>query len=342
MRIALDATYSLSDEPSGVAVYSRQILEGLAASGFADAWEWFYRSQRYWKAQSVRLPGNVKRRFLTDTWGSRAADLFHGLNQRLPDKPFRRQIATFHDLFVMSGDYSTKEFRDRFTAQARQAAAAADLIVAVSAFTARQVEDLLGFPASRIRVIHHGVLRRRIPELPRENVVLCVGAIQKRKNQSALVRAFRALPADWTLVLAGSEGYEASETMSEIAKSPCAGRIRVTGYLSEAELTEWYARARIFAFPSHDEGFGMPVLEAMAAGLPVIAGARSALTEAGGEAVLYVDPRKDDEIAATLNRLASDAMLRQELIDKGHARVREFTWQRSCQATLDAYREVLS
>jgi glycosyltransferase involved in cell wall biosynthesis len=281
----------------------------------------------------------VQRRFLADTWGNRRATLFHGLNQRLPRKGFRRQISTFHDLFVLTGDYSTREFRERFADQAREAATASDLIIAVSAFTASQVETLLRIPASRIRVIHHGVLPRKIPHLPREKIVLCVGAIQRRKNQPALVRAFRALPEDWRLVLAGSEGYEAAETRAAIDQSPCKQRIHITGYIPETELAEWYAKATIFAFPSLDEGFGMPVLEAMAAGIPVIIGNRSSLPEVAGNAALLVNPSAESELEAALETLASKEAIRNKLIDAGLERARLFTWQTAVELTAQVYRE---
>jgi glycosyltransferase involved in cell wall biosynthesis len=288
----------------------------------------------------MQVPKNVTRRFLADGWGSRSADLFHGLHQRLPGRRFRRQVATFHDLFVMTGQYSTREFRERFSAQARGAAASADIIIAVSAFTGQQVQELLGFPASRIRVIHHGVVPRAIPDVARENIVLCVGAIQRRKNQATLVRAFRALPANWKLVLAGSSGYEAGETMSEIERSPCASRIQVTGYASEADLADWYGRARIFAFPSFDEGFGMPVLEAMAAGLPVITSNRSAMPEIAGGAAILVDPRREDELATELVALAPDYDRQERLAMLGRNHAAQFTWPRAVTATLEVYRQL--
>lgn len=334
--IALDATYSLGLALSGVGVYSREILQGLAAAHPAQTWDWFYRSNRYWRARRLPKPANVTRRFLSESWGSRSATLFHGLNQRLPKRRFRRQIATFHDLFVLSGEYSTPDFRARFALQAQEAAAAADLIIAVSAFTASQVEHYLNVENSRIRVIHHGVIPRPIPRLPREKVVLCVGAIQKRKNQAMLIRAFRALPEDWTLVLAGSRGYG-----SDAALLDANDRVQVTGYLTEEEIAAWYARASIFAFPSLDEGFGMPILEAMAAGVPVIAGNRSALPEVCGDAAEQIDPRSEEQLASALLRLATDESRRNELIARGLDRAKQFPWAKAVAKTQSVYDELL-
>jgi glycosyltransferase involved in cell wall biosynthesis len=326
-----------------VGVYSREILKGLATGDRAAEWDWFYRSQRYWRARREPKPANVTRRFLADSWGNRSARLFHGLNQRLPRKRFPRQVSTFHDLFVLTGDYSTPEFRERFAAQAREAAAASDLIIAVSIFTAGQVEDLLRVPASRIRVVHHGIVPRALPDLPREKIVLCTGAIQRRKNQAALVRAFsNGMPPDWRLVLACSQGFEAAETLRQIEQSACRGQIRVTGYIPDAELAALYAKASIFAFPSLDEGFGMPVLEAMAAGIPVLTSDRSSLPEVAGNAALLVDPANDEQIEAGLRELAANEPLRRSLIEKGRARARNFTWKKAVDETAAVYRELLA
>ena len=336
--IALDATYSLGPALSGVGVYSREILNGLSAANPSASWDWFYRSNRYWRARRLPKPPNVTRRFLSDSWGNRSADIFHGLNQRLPKRRFRRQVATFHDLFVLSGEYSTPKFRARFALQAKEAAAGADLIIAVSDFTASQVEHYLNVARSRIRVIHHGVIPRPIPILPREKVVLCVGAIQKRKNQAMLIRAFRAMPHDWTLVLAGSRGYEADE--ADAALLHANDRVRVTGYLTEEEIAGWYARASIFAFPSLDEGFGMPILEAMAAGVPVIAGNRSALPEVCGDAAEQIDPNSEEQLASALLRLATDESRRNELIMRGLNRSKQFTWENAVAKTQAVYNEL--
>ena len=155
MNIALDATYSLGPKLSGVGVYSREILFGLARAHPEARFLFCYRPHRFLRSFSDRLPANVRRRLLRENRAP-PADLFHGLNQRLGAARHRRSVTTFHDLFVMSGDYSTPDFRERFAAQARDAAERSDLIIAVSAFTARQVEQLLQVDPARIRVIHHG------------------------------------------------------------------------------------------------------------------------------------------------------------------------------------------
>jgi glycosyltransferase involved in cell wall biosynthesis len=336
LKIALDATYSVGSSLSGVGVYSREILAGLAAAHPETRFRFCYRPHRFLRAEG--LPANARRSLLL---GSQAADLFHGLNQRLPRIRRGKAIATFHDLFVMTSEYSTPEFRRRFTAQAREAADRADAIVAVSAFTARQVVELLGVEPSRVHVVHHGVRRLAAPPMVRENVVLNVGAIQTRKNVARLVEAFETLDDSWRLVLAGSFGHGAESIQARIERSPARSRIVVAGYVSAVELAQWYARASIFAFPSLDEGFGFPVLEAMAAGVPVVTSTSSALPEVAGNAALLVDPRDSRALAQALQRLVQDPELRQELVRLGEQRVLEFSWDRAVTKTWTVYEKVL-
>src|SRR5437868_14671076 len=175
-RIALDATYSIGKHLSGVGVYSREILTGLATAHPEAQFQFCYRLHRLPRSFRERMPPNCHRFPLQEPFLPRRADIFHGLNQRLPAARLRRTVSTFHDLFVLTGEYSTPEFRQRFAEQARRAAAESDRIIAVSEFTARQVEQLLGVERSRIRVVHHGV---RIPppsRIEREKIILHVGA----------------------------------------------------------------------------------------------------------------------------------------------------------------------
>ncbi len=386
MTIALDATYSLGDALSGVGLYSREILLGLAAAHPETRFDFYYRPHRFLRARSDPLPGNVRRRLLAGPLGPRRAALFHGLNQRLPEVTARRSVATFHDLFVLTGEYSTPEFRERFATQARDAAARASAIIAVSEFTKSQVVSLLGVAADKVRVVHHGTRRLAgralgcpvgpvssgapsgVPADPgagpsghtsgqlsgrisgqftgylgvaREKIVLNVGAIQKRKNIARLVEAFETVDGSWRLVLVGSAGYGAEEILARIERSPARARIAVTGYVTPESLAGWYARAMVFAFPSLDEGFGMPVLEAMASGIPVLTSSRSALPEVAGDAAWLVDPEDTEALAQALRSMTERPELREDLARRGVLRARRFTWEKAVRETWDVYEEVL-
>ncbi len=338
MKIALDATYSLGKNLSGVGVYSREMLFGLAAQHPDTRFLFSYRPHRFLASFHDSLPRNALRRILT---GAPRADLFHALNQRVETRA-KRTVATFHDLFVMTSDYSSAEFRARFTEQARQAAERSDLLIAVSRFTAGQLENLLHVDPARIRVIPHGVRVPAETATKRENIVLFVGAIQRRKNVARLVRAFEAMPEGWRLVLAGAAGWGAEEELRAVETSPRRSSIEVCGYVSAAQLESLYSRARIFAFASLDEGFGMPVLDAMAHGIAVITSRRSALPEVAGDAALLVDPENVEELAEALRRLASNEDAREELVRRGRARAAEFGWGSAVRRTWSVYQELFS
>ena len=347
MRIALDATYSLGKNLSGVGVYSREMMSGLTRAHPQQSFRFYYRPHRLFKSLSEKLPPNASRRLLT---GAPRADLFHALNQRV-DRRARRTVCTFHDLFVMTGEYSSPEFRARFTEQARQAAANSDAIIAVSQSTASQVEQLLGVEPSRIHVVPHGSphgspqdasVSTAAGAARRENLVLFVGVIQRRKNVGRLVKAFERLPAGWRLALAGaSQGYGAAEELRAVEESPRRADIDVLGHLTGEQLAALYARARIFAFPSLDEGFGMPILEAMAHGVPVVTSQSSAMPEVAGDAALLVVPLNIDQLAHALTRLAGDQELRDDLIARGRARVPRFTWDSAVAQTWAVYEKVM-
>jgi glycosyltransferase involved in cell wall biosynthesis len=334
VTIALDATYSLGKNLSGVGVYSRELLFGLARAHPSEKFHFYYRPHRFFRSFHAKLPTNASRRILK---GAPSAEIFHALNQRVEAKA-KRTVSTFHDLFVITGQYSTPEFRARFTAQARDAAARSDLIIAVSQFTANQVEQLLGVAPERIRVIHHGVRPPPTTTFKKESLVLSVSAIQRRKNIAQLVKAFEALPDSWRLVLAGAaDGYGATEELRAVEESPARSRIDVLGYVTSVQLESLYCRASIFAFPSLDEGFGMPILEAMAHGVPVLTSNCSAMPEVAGDAALLVDPLN---IGDALRSLAADESLREDLARRGLERVKQFTWESAVEKTWAVYDEI--
>ncbi len=350
VRIALDATYAADPNPTGVGIYSRRILDGLAVAYPADLFLHCVRFRNFRRSLFPKpnspLAANVRRRLLQSPIPILGADLFHALNQRVDRRPSRHVVATFHDLFVLTAEYSTADFRKRFAGQAKRAAQNSDLIIAVSAFTAGQVSSLLGVEPARIRIIPHGVdFPTADPTLPenRQKIILTVGALQKRKNTLRLMEAFESVPADWRLILAGSpDGFGAPEILERLARSPARERIEVTGYVSADRLRSLYQTASIFAFPSLDEGFGIPVLEAMAFGIPVLTSNMSALPEVAGDAALLVDPLRTDEIANGLHQLIQKEELRVDLARRGRKRASQFSWKRSVNQTYEVYRELFT
>ncbi|MCL4782124.1 MAG: glycosyltransferase family 4 protein [Bryobacterales bacterium] len=344
LTIHLDATYAADPRPTGVANYSRELLFGLAESFPRDRYGFCYRMHRFRKSFQADLPSNARRVPLIDHLLPFRPRLFHGLNQRLPRLRMRRAVSTFHDLFVLTSKYSTDAFRERFALQARDAAARSDLAICVSAFTASQVEDLLGVPAARIRIIPHGV---RLPDPAsvrpaeeREPLILFVGALQKRKNVAALVNAFARVSAIWKLILIGGQGYGWEAIEAAVAASPARDRIQRIGYCDDKTLASYYSRAAIFAFPSLDEGFGMPVLEAMAWGLPVLTSNRSSLPEVAGDAALLVDPTKASSMEEGLVTLTESLAERKRLTDMGRNRAARCRWEIAVASTHAVYREL--
>ncbi|MCU0226578.1 MAG: glycosyltransferase family 4 protein [Bryobacterales bacterium] len=345
LTIHLDATYAVSQRPTGVANYCLELLQGLASRNPDDVFCHCFRPHRFLPSFQEDLPPNAYRSLLLDGWFPLRPTVFHGLNQRLPRIPAKRMVSTFHDLFVMTSEYSSLAFRERFTAQARDAAARSDIVCCVSSFTADQVEELLHVDRSRIRVIHHGARPPATgavkPTEEREPVVLFVGGIQKRKNVVGLIRAFAALPAPWQLVLVGDRGYGWEEAEMAIAESPSRDRIRQLGYCDDATLRRLYQTSSLLAFPSFDEGFGLPVLEAMGWGLPVLSSNRSSIPEVAGDAALLVDPFHPDALRDALASLAADEGLRRQLAAQGLAHVGKFTWEACVDATYSVYRQLL-
>lgn len=326
--IGVDATYSVGNELSGVAKYSLHLMDGLLRLHNGPRLRRYYRPHRW-----VRAPW--PKRLLFDSAPS-GVDVFHGLNQRLPRRGKAKMVSTFHDLFVLSGEYSTLDFRDRFAAQAREAAERSDLIIAVSEFTKSQVVSYLGYPQERVRVVPHGVVLPAAVRAAehREKIVLTVGAVQKRKNTRRLIEAFEVLGPEWELWIAGSAGFEAEAMLADLPSN-----VKVLGYVSDSQLAALYQKAAVFAFPSLDEGFGIPVLEAMAHGVAVLTSNVSALPETAGDAGLLVNPLSVDEIGAGLKLLA-DLDARRDFVMRGLERAKGFGWEQSVAMTGAVYAEL--
>lgn len=214
-------------------------------------------------------------------------------------------------------------------------------IIAISTQTKEDIVRHFAIAKSKIEVVPIGYIEplKEHKEIPTpEKFFLFAGVLKKRKNVLGIIRAFGLFAAshtDFSLLIAGkTQGtyYEQCRTLAK--KLGIEERVRFLGYVTDAELAHLYSKATAFVFPSFIEGFGMPVLEAMSVGLPVITSNRGALAEVAGNAALLVDPESVGDIANAMSRIAADPALRQELIAKGYARAKEFSWQKTAERFL--------
>ena len=360
--IALDATYTVDPEPSGVAVYSRRLIESLLELEAPHRFLVCYRLSRFRRRHLFLRPSPERKfglRLFQEPftfWLPWQAELFHSLAQRPPAFRFRKEVVTVFDLFPITGEsYSTPEFRRRFSALLAEAVRRAALVIVPSEYTAGELCRNLLVEPERIRVIPQGIdLPDRLPDVAERlrererwvgrgnQLVLTVGAIQNRKNTLGAVKAVAHLPGHYRLVLAGGNGYGSEAVYEFIRRENLGGRTLTPGYVSPEQLESLYRGASVLLFPSFEEGFGIPVLEAMARGVPVVTSQTSSLPEVGGDAVLYVDPRSVEEITARVRQLVENDALRAELIRSGLDRVSQFSWRQAAERTLEAYEEVLS
>lgn len=290
----------------------------------------------------------------------RDLDVFHAGEFFFPDPLGVPVVATVHDitevLYPELHTWLNRRMHGRRLRWVRRHAARvitdaestrADLL----RHTAMDPERIVTVPAARA----HGEApppepaeRRSILRelgLGEDPFVLCVATLEPRKNHVRLIRAFEALPERHRrvrLVLAGGRGWHAEPILETIAGSPASDRIRVTGHVPAAVLRTLYAEATVFAYPSLYEGFGLPVLEAMAAGAPVVTSDVSSIPEVAGDAALLVDPRDTDAIGRALTLLLDDPDLRSRLGEAGRRQEAGFTWERTARGTLEAYRAAMA
>ena len=280
----------------------------------------------------------------------RRFDVVHSPHPLLIPSRGAAQVITVHDLdFLDHPHRTTAEVHRDYAALVRRHAARAAHVVVPSRHTAAEVERRLHVPPEAISVCPNGA-----PDWPARDAppatghVLFVGTLEPRKNIAGLLDAYARLvarsPGVPDLVLAGGGGTRArgaADWLQRMERPPLAGRVQRTGYLDRGTLRTLYAGARALVLPSLDEGFGLPALEAMTVGVPVVASNRGALPEVVGDAGLLVDPTDAEAIADALESVLTDDALAGRCVARGLRRAREFTWRASARSLRRAYRKAI-
>lgn len=284
-------------------------------------------------------------------------DVFHSPANTLPLSYTGRSIITIHDLAIYKNPewfpgqvFSTKVL-------VPQSLKKANRIIAVSQSTANDIEELFRVPSSKVMVVPEGV-QIEFLDLKDKNVdvhkkfrlskhyLLFVGTLEPRKNIERLINVFAKLRQsvdppwrDLQLALAGASGYQSDKLKRQIGSLKLSRHVRLLGYVTQNEKYRLMQQARAFVFPSLYEGFGLPVLEAMALGTPVLTSKVSSLPEVVGTAAVMVDPTDNDSMFVGLKNIIQHEDLRQRLIRDGQVQAKKFTWHQTALQTLAVYQQ---
>ncbi len=285
-------------------------------------------------------------------------DLFHGLSNELPiciEKSGIPSVVTIHDL-IFNRHPEYYKFLDRkiYNFKFKRACLHANRIIAVSETTKKEIIAAYKIPESKIEVIYQGchpTFGTRIDQQTRNNVmnsfniarpyILYVGSIEARKNLLLIVKAMKHLNADITLVAVGKRTPYTEVVEAFIKENQLQNRVKILHNVSSAELPALFQSASVFVYPSFFEGFGIPILEALTSGIPVIAATGSCLEEAGGNDSLYVDPNNHIQLASYINQVISNRQLAYNMIEKGKVYAQRFSPEQSARQLMSLYNQVI-
>lgn len=375
MRIAIDYTSAVRQR-GGIGRYTRELVQALAALDQANDYILLVqdrpgRADAPKAANFCLRPTWVSEPWLTRLWQrlglplpvevfTGPVDIFHSPDFVLPPtRQGTRTLLTVHDLsFIRDPDSATPALRAYLERVVPRSVARADHILADSAATRQDLITLYDVPGEKVSVLYSGVSAAfrpvrdaaRLAEVCaryglRRPYILSLGTLQPRKNYIRLMRAFaraRRSPAlrDYQLVIAGGKGWLYAAIFAEVERLGLRDSVLFPGFVADADLPALYSAAALFVYPSLYEGFGLPVLEAMACGTPTVVSNASSLPEVAGDAALLVDPYDEAALAQALEQALSDEGLRARLVARGLEQARRFTWAAAAGQLLRLYQEL--
>lgn len=365
MRIGID-TASLVGDKGGVGWHTHHLLNALLALEEDTDYVGYLRPGSLQGGGLGDWPRCSRMRWIETPrwlmpWRGRwdRLDLYHGPNFKMHTTGRYGGIVTIHDLWLARHPEYSRKLLGQAGSSRRAIATAkrARKVVTVSEFSAREMEILYGIPRDHVRVIHNGVSEDFTPlctdeiktevrarwSLPLAGYLLFVGGADPRKNHVGFLQAVarcRAQLEGRAIVLVGDAEHAQGSYQATARSLGLERDVRCTGRLDREDLRRLYSCADVFVFPSRYEGFGMPVLEAMACGAPTITSSSSSLPEVAGDAALLVDPDDVEGLARGMVDIVSDPELQRSLRGRGFERARLFTWQRAAVAIQALYREL--
>ncbi len=365
MRIGIDAAPLVGDR-GGVGWHTFHLLRALLNLKEDIEFVGYVRPGSLGRIRCEEWDGGLTLRWAeAGQWAVRGMgardglDLYHGTNFKMQTTGRFGGIVTIHDMWMdRFPQYSRKLFGQRSSFnRTKRSTWKARKVITVSEYSAHDIATLYDLPREKIVVVYNGVSDdfRPLSDLPAvaqlrqrfgwqtNRFILFAGGADPRKNHRTLLEAYAMRAAELQshcLVMVGNPTHRFGDIQDTVKRLELDDRVVCVGHLSVDELRVLYAHADVFTFPSLYEGFGMPVLEAMACGTPVITSTTTSLPEVAGEAAMLVDPQSPEQLANALVRVLHNASLRDELRAKGLERAKQFTWERAARETLSVYREI--
>lgn len=283
----------------------------------------------------------------------------HFFNYFIPKNIKSKTVVTIYDMvYKLYPETMYKANYDLLNKNTQRSGRDADIILTISENSKKEIAELINIPLEKIRIAYpatdSSIFYPRKDESCKSllqakykiegDYILYLGTLEPRKNINTLIKAFELVSiknSDIKLVLAGGKGWKYDEIYSLVQELKLEDRVTFTGYIEEEDIPILYSNAIMFVFPSIYEGFGMPPLEAMACGTPVIVSNSSSLPEVVGDSGVLVDPRDSEHIACEIERLIHDKNLRKDLADKGLLQASKFSWKQSANKAMDIYRSLI-